>query len=100
MTFEDLKFTNTNIPLGIQALVVFDDYEISVIKNDSSYGNKQGLFEIAVFKGDVQVELPGITEEGDTIKGFLNENEITAILKKMTTITGKEGSNLIDTIPF
>jgi len=83
--FEDIPFTDTAVPKGIQALVKFKDYELSIIKNESSYGNVMGLYEIAVFKGNNQVELPGITEEGDTVKGFLTQNDL------MTTIDTMKG---------
>ena len=33
------------------------------------------------------VELPGITE-GDTVKGWLSEDDVTGILLKMVTISG------------
>ena len=88
MKFEDLKFTETKMPKGIQSLISYGDYELSIIKSDFSYGGKSGLYEIAVFKGDGQVEMPGITEEGDTVKGFLNEQEVTGIMKKMVAVGG------------
>ncbi|MEE3030322.1 MAG: hypothetical protein VX331_03835 [Candidatus Thermoplasmatota archaeon] len=34
------------------------------------------------------IELPGNTEEGDTVKGWLSEDDITGILLKMVTISG------------
>ena len=73
MRFEDLKFE----PLydGVQAMVPFGKYELSVVKHGFSYGGSKGLYEIAVFEGDSQVELPGITQEGDTFKGFLTEGK-------------------------
>ena len=37
------------------------------------------------------VELPGITEEGDTVKGFLTEENVTGIMKKMISITASQG---------
>ena len=33
--------------------------------------------------------MPGITAEGDTVKGFLTEEDVNGILKKMYLITGK-----------
>ena len=88
--FEDIPFTDTAVPKGIQALVKFKDYELSIIKNESSYGNVMGLYEIAVFKGNNQVELPGITEEGDTVKGFLSESDVESIIKKMHLVSGAD----------
>ena len=89
-TFEDIQFNETKIPKGIQALMKFKDYELSIVKNSSSYGGSQGLYEIAVFKGNDQVELPGITEEGDTVKGFLSEGDVMGIIKKMHLVSGAD----------
>ena len=90
MKFKDIKFNKTEMPSGIQALLKFGAYELSIVKSDFSYGGKQGLYEIAVFKGNYQVELPGITAHGDTLKGFLTKDEVLAIIKKMHLVTGKE----------
>ena len=90
-TFDQIPFFETVMPKGIQALVKFGkEYELSIVKNTSSYGNAQGLYEIAVFKGDAQVELPGITQEGDTVKGFLSEDAVLGIIKKMHLVTGAD----------
>ena len=90
-TFADIPFKETTMPKGIQALLSFGgDYELSIVKNESSYGNAKDLYEIAVFKDNDQVELPGITREGDTVKGFLTENEVVSIIKKMHLITAAE----------
>ena len=88
MKFEDIKFDK--LYDGKQAVIPFGDYELSIVSHSSSYGGKDGLYEIAVFKDVDQVELPGITEEGDTIKGFLTEAGVMSIIKKMMTITKKE----------
>ena len=93
MKFKDIKFNETDMPKGIQAMIHFGDYDLSIVKSDFSYGGKSGLYEIAVFKGDGQVELPGITEQGDTVKGFLNESNVEGIIKKMFTITGINAEN-------
>ena len=90
MKFKDIKFNKTEMPSGIQALLKFGAYELSIVKSDFSYGGKQGLYEIAVFKGNYQVELPGITETGDTVKGFLSEDEVEAIIKKMHLVSGAD----------
>ena len=88
--FEDLKFVNTDVPNGIKAVVNFGEYDLSIIKNETSYGGKKGLYEIGVFKGQDMVEMPGITEEGDTVKGFLDESDVSGIIKKMHLATGSE----------
>ena len=48
------------------------------------------LPEIGVFNSRGGVELPGITEPGDTVKGFLTLSDVAIICKKMQTFTGKE----------
>ena len=92
MKFKDIKFKETKMPKGIQALIKFGDYELSIIKNDMSYGGKNDgvLYEIGVFKGTGMVEMPGITQEGDTVKGFLTEDAVMSIIKKMHLVSGAD----------
>jgi hypothetical protein len=91
MTFKDIEFKKTEVPNGIQSILKFGkDYELSIVKNDMSYGNKQGLYEIAVFKGNGQINMPGITEDHDTIKGYLTEENVMGIIKKMHLVTGAD----------
>ena len=80
-----LRLNNYNFKNNQIVLQFGEDYRLSII--DNGYGRKQGLFEIGVFKNDDMVELPGVTEEGDTIKGFLTESMVDAILLKMFSIT-------------
>ena len=94
MKLKDFQLLETDVPKGVQAIVNFGKYELSIIQNEASYGNKQGLFEIAVFKDNEQTELPGITQPGDTVKGFLTEADIDAILIKMYTITRTQGKQI------
>jgi len=89
MKMSEFKMMPTDMPKGVQAVLDFGDYELSIVQNESSYGNKQGLYEIAVFKENEQHELPGVTQPGDTVKGFLTEEDVNGILKKMYLITGK-----------
>jgi len=92
MKFEEIKFGK--LYDGVQAIIEFGQYELSVVKHSMSYGGKKGLYEIAVFEDNAQIELPGITQEGDTIKGFLCEEGLNVIFKKMTTITGSMGTQI------
>jgi len=88
--FNDIKFT----PLldGVQALIDYGAYELSVVRHSSSYGSDKGLYEIGVFdKLAGMVSLPGITLAEDTIKGYLTEEDVSAIMKKMETLTTNEG---------
>ena len=88
MKLKDFQLLETDVPKGVQAVLDFGKYELSIINNEASYGNKQGLYEIAVFKDGEQKEMPGITNEGDTVKGWLTESDIDAIISKMYFLTG------------
>lgn len=89
MKITDYEFVPTEMPKGVKMLLDFGDYRLSVVSHELSYGGEKGLYEIGVFKGNDMVELPGITTEGDTVKGFLEENDLNLILKKMYLVTGK-----------
>ena len=84
MKLKNLDMLQTISPMGVQAIVDFGKYELSIVQNEMSYGNKQGLYEIAVFKDNNQVELPGITAPGDTVKGFLSLNDVRDLIVDMT----------------
>ena len=94
MKLANLDMKKTISPLGVQAKVKFSGFMVSIVQNEISYGNRKGLYEIAVFSEGNQVELPGITNDNDTVKGFLTESDVDAILTKMYTITGTEGKQL------
>ena len=87
MNLKQLTWLNKSFGDGKQIIVEFNNYNLSII-NDG-YGKEKGLYEISVFKDGDQIELPGITDEGDTVKGWLTESDIDAIIKKMYLITGK-----------
>jgi len=86
--FEDLKFHK--FMDGIAASAIYGEYELSVVRHSSSYGSDGGLYEIAVFKGDGMVEMPGITDDGDTVRGWLTEEAVTGIMKKMIAVGGPQ----------
>ena len=92
MKLKNFQLLETDVPKGGQVMIDFGLYELSII--NTGYGADQGLYEIAVFKGNYQVELPGITAQGDTVKGWLTESDIDAILLKMYTITGNKGKQI------
>ena len=88
MKLSDFKMMKTKSPNGVQVILRFGGkYDLSIVQNEMSYGSKQGLYEIAVFEDMDQVELPGITNEGDTVKGWLTEKDVDSIIKKMYTVT-------------
>ena len=77
---------------GNQTVLDFGDYHLSII--DDGCGSARGLYEIGVFAASDgvasnMVELPGITNEGYTVKGNLTEDDVNVIIKKMYTITNR-----------
>jgi len=89
-TLLGLQFDTSKYHKGIQLVLDFKKYELSVVKHDGSYGGTQGLFEIMVRDASGGVELPGITEPGDTVKGWLTLEDVSVICKKLMSVTGVE----------
>lgn len=85
-----LQFEQSKYHKGIQLVLDFKKYELSVVQHDGSHGGTKGLFEIMVSDSTGGVELPGITEPGDTVKGFLTLEDVSLICKKLTSITGND----------
>jgi hypothetical protein len=93
MKLKNFQLLETDMPNGVQAVLDFGKYHLSVIKSDFSYGGSKGLYEIGVFEAEDGVansmtSLPGITNEDDTVKGYLTEAEVDAIISKMYFLTG------------
>ena len=66
-----------------------NDYELSIISGKGAHSTEAAPYEIAVIKhGELQA-MPGITDEDDSVKGYLTEADVDAIIKKMYLITGK-----------
>ena len=73
-----------------QCVLAFgDEYELSIISGQGAYSTEAAPYEIAVIKHGDLVEMPGITNEDDTVKGYLTEADVSDIIKKMFLITGK-----------
>jgi len=69
--------------------IVFDNqYELSIVRHESSYGGKMGLFEIMLSKSGNPTTLPPITEEYDTIKGFLKFEQVVEIIELVEDLPG------------
>jgi hypothetical protein len=81
-TFNDLEFKQLDSFLnGIQSRTHFDNgYGVSVVKHEYSYGGKDGLYELAVLKGD---ELCYDTSVTSDVEGYLSEDEVTELLKQI-----------------
>ena len=94
MKFEDVIMDYDEELQGVQGIVKYGPYELSIVSHKYSYGGDKGLYEIGVFNGDGMTELPGITSSGDSVKGYLTEDEVNAIMTKMMTITRESGKNI------
>ena len=67
--------------------VVFDNgYGLSVVRHESSYGGKQGLFEVMLTRNDNPYSLPPITQGGDTVKGFLTKEQVSEIIETVSDL--------------
>ena len=83
MTFQELEFKDLSNMNGIQAIVKFkNNYNASVVRHMGSYGNKQGLYELAVTKydGDGHWSLCYDTPITDDVLGYLTEDDVTNYL--------------------
>ena len=92
MGLSDFKLLETEFPNGVQVILDFGKYHLSVIQNEFSYGGKQGKYEIGVFAANDgvasgMIELPGITDNGETVRGWLSEIDVDIVIQKLYTIT-------------
>jgi|LakMenE18May11ns_1017448.scaffolds.fasta_scaffold9730638_3 hypothetical protein len=86
MTFQELEFKDLSNMNGIQATVEFkNNYGASVVKHSGSYGNKQGLYELAVTKYNEEGEwkLCFSTPLTNDVLGFLTEDDVTSYLTQI-----------------
>ena len=93
MQLKDFEMMSTDLSNGVQAILDFGKYHLSIVKSDFSYGGTKGLYEIGVFSAKDGVathmtEMPGITAENDTVRGFLTEEDVNGIISKMFYATG------------
>ena len=65
------------------------DYKLSIVEEQ----NVKGKFELAVFYKEHMVEMPGITDKGDSVTRFRTPEDVQCIMKKMYSITGKIPEN-------
>ena len=73
-----------------QKIVSFGpDYKLSIVDEV----NHVDKFELAVFYKGNMVEMPGITNPGDTVTRFRTASDVQMIMKKMYTITREVPEN-------
>jgi len=88
-TFKDLKFKDhsNGLMFGIQARVDFKNgYGASIVKGPHTYGGKDGLYELAVFKdNNICYDTP-VTND---VLGHLSEDEVTFHLNEIENLQSK-----------
>ena len=95
MKFEDIPFNETTMPQGRTGdCSNLQTFELSaLLRTKVSYGEQDRAcmrLRYTVPVAMTQIEMPGITEEGDTVKGFLSESDVESIIKKMHLVSGAE----------
>ena len=83
-TFKDLVFKPHPSAVhigGVQALITIDNgYGASIVQTEFTYGGKDGLYELAVFKnGHITYDTP-ITND---VIGYLKAEEVTKIMQQI-----------------
>ena len=82
------EFKNKVINGGIQYLAFFSNgYGVSIVQHDYSYGHDDGLWEIAVIKGDLDKwKITYDTSITDNVLGHLTEDEVNEIIDKVIAL--------------
>ena len=81
LTFEKLKHQD-----GIQAIVEFPNgFGASVIKSDTSFGGKSGLFELAVLDNE-NGNINSTTDITDDVIGWQDEDDIDRVLTAISKL--------------
>ena len=84
-TFKDLEFKPHPIANGLQAVMNFDnDYGVSVVKFNGSYGYRQDLWEVAIlYKGSLTFD----TDITGDVLGHQTEQDVTDVMEKVQALT-------------
>ena len=82
--FKDLDFKPHSIDNGLQATMNFDnDYGVSVVKFNGSYGFNSDLWEVAImYKGSLTYN----TDITDDVLGHQTEQNVTDVMKKVQAL--------------
>lgn len=87
--FKDIAFKPFNSKLeGVHAKLFFSNgYGVSIIKTPYSYGGKEGLYELAVLKGDEEDNfLCYTTPITSDVEGWLTEEQVLELAHKVRTM--------------
>jgi hypothetical protein len=82
-TFKDIEFKTNPMgeEFGVTSRTKFENgYEASVVKSEYSYGGRDGLYELAIFKND---EICYDTPITDDVIGYLTEDDVTETFVKI-----------------
>ena len=82
-TFNDIIFKTNPMgeDFGITSRTQFDNgYEVSVVRSEYTYGGKDGLYELAVFKDGAITYATPIT---DDVIGYLRPEDVTDVMAKI-----------------
>ena len=80
-TFKDLEFKPHPIGNGVQAVINFDNnYGVSVVKFNGSYGYQQDLWEVAILYKGILTYNTGIT---DDVLSYQTDEDVTEVMKKV-----------------
>tara|TARA_B110000285_G_scaffold37524_1_gene40651 strand:- start:131 stop:430 length:300 start_codon:yes stop_codon:yes gene_type:complete len=81
LTFKKIKHQD-----GVQAIAEFPNgFGASIIKSDSSFGGKSGLFELAVLDNDTG-NINSTTDITDDVIGWQDEGDIDRILNAISML--------------
>ena len=91
MKFSDLEFKNHPAVPGedaIHALAFFSNgYGVSVVRFPGSYGYENGLYEVAVLKGNADdYDLCYDTSVTDDIMGHRDEEDVENIIEEVSAL--------------
>ena len=81
--------------IGQQVVLQFGEYGYQCSIINDGYGGQEGLFEIGMFVYDEEsakfdmAPLPGVTHEDDSVRGYLQEEEMISLLKKVFILSGE-----------
>lgn len=77
-----------NLHEGTQTIVFYDNgYGASVVKHKFSYGGQEGLFEVAVLKGNKDDwQICYDTDITDDVLGYQNDNDVENVLERISKL--------------
>jgi hypothetical protein len=84
-SFDKVKFKERGTGMGKQARIIFDNgYGASIVQSDTSYGGREGLYEIAIIlDGKIVYDTP-LTSD---VLGYLSEDEVSHYLQEISKLT-------------